>query len=406
MRPILQTFLRNRFPISNPALCLPEQTAEKPGAKVLILSLLAAVAGALAAWGIWLGMNAINNLVFLGEQSTQPFDPTRSGLGVGIIAIPVTGVLVMLLVNRFTNGFVRAWLQPVLVVIGMGTGIPLGPEGAVAGVGEIAGKQYRLAGIAAIVAGIACLFGSPFAAVLLAVEILGVASAPVNILVLVLSGGIGYYGYTIIAGLASPVFPMAQDVLPASPMALAGYAFTGLITGLVAIFCVRICNSLSRFKAWWLPLGAALIIGISGYFAPEMLGPGWNSVGDLLNGKVTLWVLLVLSVIKFIAWLAAAGSKIPGGNMLPLMIMGGALGLFTALILQMAFPAVHLNAGVAALVGMMAMLASACRVWPAAIMLGLEITRQGHALLPLICAVTVAYGVSFLLARRRNEITG
>jgi H+/Cl- antiporter ClcA len=81
--------------------------------------------------------------------------------------------------------------------------------------------------------------------------------------------------------------------------------------------------------------------------------------------------------------------------------MGGAFGLFITLLLQYIVPSVPLNFSVAALIGMAAMLAGGIRILPAAIIFAFETTHERHAILPLICACTAAYLVSFLLSKRR-----
>jgi chloride channel protein, CIC family len=457
MKPAFQYFLQRRYPVSNPVenpigigdgnsninsdtatttvttTTTTTSATTTPVAKVtpqtLVLAvgvaILAVVIAQLSVWGI----NAISNLVFLGAFSVEEIDATNSGIDLGIIALPLVGVLIWVLVNKFTKGRLNSWLQPLCAVIGMGTGIPLGTEGVVigasmalestgsnkqAGISNNAQKQQKLVITSGFVAGIAYLFGSPFAAAVLAIELFGVASAPLNILALVLSAGIGGLSrYYFLGGAA--VFAM-HDVLPPSVSAVAGYAVTGIITGLLGVGYTALAKLVRKFvtgndasannavsgKAIWLALAAGLITGICGYYAPEMLGPGWNNITNLINASVTLWILLALGVIKLIAWIIASGSKIPGGNILPLMILGGAAGLFTTFMLQVMFPAVHLDPGVAALVGMMAMLAAGLRILPAAILLGLEIARQGHVLLPLIAAVVLAYGVAFLFGRPRK----
>jgi H+/Cl- antiporter ClcA len=146
---------------------------------------------------------------------------------------------------------------------------------------------------------------------------------------------------------------------------------------------------------------AALITGVFGYLFPMLLGSGYEYIDDLLLGHVSLQFLVVMVVGKLLLMSIVVGSGIPGGTMAPLLVSGGALGLFVTFLLQLMFPAVQLNYAVAALVGMTAMFAGGNRVLPAAIFFAIETTHATTALLPVICACTVAYLVVFLLAKKK-----
>ena len=136
-----------------------------------------------------------------------------------------------------------------------------------------------------------------------------------------------------------------------------------------------------------------------GYWAPETLGVGYVNIDNLLSGKITLHMLFVLSVLKFLSWSFSLGSGTSGGTLAPLLTMGGACGLFIALIMQAAFPQVAISVSVAALIGMAAMFAGAARALLTSIIFALETTRDADTLLPLVCACVASYFVSFFLMR-------
>jgi H+/Cl- antiporter ClcA len=199
------------------------------------------------------------------------------------------------------------------------------------------------------------------------------------------------------------------DVVPAaSAGSLLGYTITGLIIGVVAILVKKILSGISFLfsklpvSKLWRPLIGACIIGITAWFAPEVLGTGYLHISDMLLGKVTLQLLFVVGIIKFFAWAVAIGSDTPGGTIVPLTIMGGAFGVFVTFLLQVILPTVPLNYSLAALTGMAAMLAGGFRVLPAAILFAIETTHERHAILPLICACAAAYLISFLFSKKKK----
>jgi CIC family chloride channel protein len=432
MKSIYQSFNRGGIPLSYPVNAisedeytdddLPVEHLNTP--RVLCLSLLAAANAAVLAQCLLLLVNGLMQLSFLGRFSLEEADPSDTGLGVFVIAIPVIGAFVAIVLIRYCINAVKKGTQchlihPLTSGIHIGTGVPLGVEGAVISSSYIFSnftkhkwhttyKERRILAAAGIVSGIAYLFGSPIAALALALELLLVEFTLVSIFPLILAGAVGAFFHYLYRGV-EPVFTIPEVPVP-TMSALLGYTATGLIVGVIAVLVTKTVSGISwvfgklPVPLLWRPLIGAAIIGVMGYFAPEMLGTGYSHISDLLMGKVTLQLLFVVGIVKFVAWSVAIGSGTPGGTMVPLLIMGGAFGLFITLLLQYVMPSVPLNFSLAALVGMAAMLAGGVRILPTAIIFAFETTHERHALLPLICACTAAYLVSFLLSRAKKAI--
>lgn len=427
MKATYQSFNRGAIPVSYPVNIISEDEYTDPPvehlntSRVLCLSLLAAANAAVLAQCLLLLINGLMNLFFLGRFSLEEADPADTGLGIFVTGIPVLGALLAILLIRYCIRALQRGKQchligPLCTGIYIGTGIPLGIEGAVIASSYIFSNftknkwrttypERRVLAAAGIVSGIAYLFGSPVAAVALVLELLLVEFTLGSILPLILAGAVGASFHFLYRGL-EPVFAI-PEIPVASVPALLGYVATGGIVGVVSVLVTRTVSGISwvfgklPVPQLWRPLVGAVIIGVMGYFAPDMLGMGYGHISDLLMGKVTLQLLFIVGIIKFIAWAVALGSGTPGGTVLPLMIMGGAFGLFITLLLQYIMPAVPLNFSVAALIGMAAMLAGGLRILPTAIFFAIETTHERHAILPLICACTAAYLVSFLLSKRR-----
>ena len=427
MKAIYQSFNRGGIPVSYPMHTITEdEYTEQPVThlntpRVLCLSLLAAANAAVLAQCLLLFMNGISQLSFLGRLSLEEADPSETGLGIWVIAIPVVGAVIAGFLIRYCIQAVRRGIQCHLIpsfctAIYIGTGVPLGIEGAVIASSYIFSNftkrkwhttygERKILAAAGIVSGIAYLFGSPIAAFVFSLELLLVEFTIASILPLIIAGAIGAFFHYLYRG-TEPVFNI-PEVPMVTGAALLGYTATGLIVGIIAVLVTKAVSGISfvfgkvPVQMWWRPVIGAVIIGVMGYFAPEMLGSGFEHISDMLMGKVTLQLLFVAGLVKFIAWTVAVGNDTPGGTIVPLLIMGAAFGLFITLLLQMVLPAVPLNSSIAALVGMAAMLAAGYRVLPAAILFAFETTHERHALLPLVLACTAAYLVSFLLSSRR-----
>jgi H+/Cl- antiporter ClcA len=426
MKAIYQSFNRGGIPVSYPVNTLVEDHyTEEPVTglntpRVLCLSLLAAATAAVIAQCLLLLANAVTQLGFNSQFSVEDFNAADNELGIWVIGIPVTGALIVILLIRYcSNKWVRLCnlLQPFSTAVYIGTGIPLGIEGAVVTGSYLFSNftrdkwhttfpERKIIVAAGIVSGIAYLFGSPIAAFALAFELLLVELTLGSIFPLILASATGAFFHYLYRG-ATPAFVMPEVVPAATAASLLGYTITGLIVGVVAILVAKILSGIKFIfskipvSKLWQPLIGAAIIGITAYVAPEVLGTGYLHISDMLLGKVTLQLLFVVGIVKFFTWSIALGSNIPGGTIVPLTIMGGAFGVFVTFLLQVILPTVPLNYSVAALTGMAAMLAGAYRILPAAILFAIETTHERHAILPLICACAAAYLVSFLLSRRR-----
>ena len=128
-----------------------------------------------------------------------------------------------------------------------------------------------------------------------------------------------------------PIFEMPTVGVP-SGGALAVYVLIGGLTGVAAVGVTRavylIEDAFARLPIhwmWWPALGA-LVVGVIGYIAPETLGVGYGTIGDLLSGHLTVQAILFLGVMKFISWSIYLGSGTSGGTLAPLFILGSSLG--------------------------------------------------------------------------------
>ena len=91
----------------------------------------------------------------------------------------------------------------------------------------------------------------------------------------------------------------------------------------------------------------------------------------------------------------AAGSGSQGGMISPLLLIGGAIGVILSFLCINIFHITGIQPGVAALVGMTAMLGGGLRVWLAALVMALELTHAWVLWPPVL----LAGSIGFILAR-------
>src|SRR6185437_6339155 len=176
--------------------------------RVLILAAMAVVVGtggAFAAWILSRLINLVTNIAYFGSFSVSSVTIANNHLGLASILIPVGGCLIIGLMARYGSEKIRghgipeaieailigrsriqarvALLKPLSSAISIGTGGPFGAEGPIimtgGALGSLFAQLFHLSNaerktllVAGAAAGMTATFGTPVAAMLLAVELL------------------------------------------------------------------------------------------------------------------------------------------------------------------------------------------------------------------------------------------
>jgi len=379
-------------------------------------------------------IDGITNLCFYGKFSFAPASPAQNHLGWAVVFVPIAGGIIVGLMARFGSRSITGhgipeamekiivddsrippaitFLKPLSAAISIGTGGPFGAEGPIIATGgafgsftgqlmHISAAERKIILAAGACAGMAAIFGTPLAAVMLAIELLLFEFSPRSIIP-VATGCITGAGMHIFLFGSQPVFAM-PPIIPVSDTGLLVYIFFGLIIGVIAsgisksVYVIEDLFEKLPTHWMWFPAFGAIAIGVTGYFAPDTMGVGYENIRHLLNGELPLSILLSLSILKYISWSVSLGSGTSGGTLAPLFTIGGAAGALLAISVHKFFPALPVSITLAALVGMASMFAGASRALLTSILFALETTGQSGALLPLLGACIAAYFVSFFL---------
>lgn len=248
--------------------------------------------------------------------------------------------------------------------------------------------------------GMAATFGTPVAAVLLAVELL-LFEFRLRSLVPVAMASATAAACRIAWHGADPFFALPALGAP-EPGAMAAYTAIGGLVGLAAVVVTRAVYAVEdAFEhlpihwMWWPALGG-LVVGVVGVVAPRTLGVGYENITEIVSGEMALRAALVLSALKLVSWLVALGSGTSGGTLAPLFTIGGGLGLALGAGADGLLPALGVDARVAAVVGMAGLFAGASRAFLASVLFAFETTLEPHLLLPLLAGCSAAYLVSGL----------
>ena len=402
--------------------------------RVLILAAMAVVvgsAGAGAAWILSRLINLVTNLAYFGVLSGAPVSIAGNPLGLAAILIPVVGCLIIGLMARYGSEKIRghgipeaieailigrsriqgrvAILKPLSSAISIGTGGPFGAEGPIimtgGALGSLFAQLFHLSNaerktllVAGAAAGMTATFGTPIAAILLAVELLLFEWKPRSFVPVAVACVVAAMWRSWTLGTA-PLFALAPggvvtetNLLLCIVLGIAAGLGSGTLTAMV-YGAEDLFQRLPVHWMWW-PMLGGLAIGVGGYIEPHALGVGYDNIAALLHGDMASGAALRLLIVKAIIWSVALGSGTSGGVLAPLLIMGGVLGsLFGSAVSPS-------DTGLWALVGMAAMMGGTMRAPLTSMMFGLELTHDLAALLPLAIGCAAAHTTTVLLLKR------
>jgi CIC family chloride channel protein len=298
----------------------------------------------------------------------------------------------------------------------LASGIPLGREGPSVQVGGgIASVLGRLLGLRAeqvkklipvgAAAAIAAAFNTPLAAVLFSLEeIMGDLHAPVMGAV-VLASATSWVVLRVSLG-NNPLFKVPQYQL-VHPLEFGVYAVLGVVGGVVSVAFTKLLLSMrtrflrfSQNTVWFQPVAGGLLVGMMGWFVPQVLGVGYGFVGEALNGRMAFQLMLLLVVLKLFAVTTSYASGNAGGIFGPALFIGAMLGGTVGTVAHHLLPAYTATPGAYALVGMGAVFAGIVRAPMTSVLMIFEMTQDYAVIVPLMIANLVSL---FIASRLQHE---
>lgn len=401
--------------------------------RMILLALMATIVGTGGAVGAWILVRLIaiaTNFFWFGRLSTDASVITDASVGWLVVVIPIIGSLIVGLMARFGSDKIRghgipeaietilfgesrlslkvALLKPLSSAISIGSGGPFGAEGPIimtgGAIGSLFAQCFHLSAaerktllVAGAAAGMTAIFGTPLAAILLAVEVLLFEWKPRSFVPVVVAVLISLAWRPLLIG-SGPMFPMAAST-PGASWALAASAGIGLVVGLeaavlsTALYRIEdVFHRLPLHWMWWPAIGA-IVVGLGGLIDAHVLGAGYASIEGLLNASMPLKVVAALLVVKAVVWLVALGSGTSGGVLAPILILGGAAGF----LLGQFLPG---DPGFWAMIGMAGIMSGAMRAPMTGAIFAAELTGHFNAVPCTIAAAGGAYAISVLLMRR------
>ena len=294
--------------------------------------------------------------------------------------------------------------------VSLASGIALGREGPSvqvgAGIASSLGRRLGLspANVKAVVpigaaAALAAAFNTPIAAVLFTLEeVMGDLHARV-LGSIVLSSATSWIVLHLLLG-DEPLFHVPAYQL-VHPLEFGLYAVLGLAGGLVSVAFVKLLLwqrkhflRFSQASEWIQPAAGGLLVGVLGWFVPEVLGVGYGYVSKALNGQMVLGMMALLVVLKLVATATCYASGNAGGIFGPSLFIGAMLGGAFGAGAHMLLPDYTGSVGAYALVGMGTAFAGIVRVPLTSVIMIFEVTRDYSIIVPLMISNLISYFVS------------
>lgn len=380
-------------------------------------------------------INFVTNLSYYGKFSFEHASPANHLLGTWSFFIPIIGGLLIGLIARFVNRDVYGhgipetmekvllkdsliqkrmlFLKPIAAAISIGTGGPFGDEGPIIATGGALGSttgqifatdsyERKILVSCGVAGAVSAAFGSPVGGIFLAIELILLefkAKSLVPVVLSVLTADLirmKWIGDTL-------AFSMPDVPLPSSISSLICYFAMGIIIGFFAVAITQSVHFLedkvekSNIHWMWWPALGGVGVGVIGLINPHILGAGYETITELLSGKIIGIAAISLCGLKFLAWLIGVSSRTTAGTLAPIFMIGAAIGVIQFWFFSYLFPEISLDIKIAALVGMCALFCGVTHAFLASVFIGLESTHQFWASVPVLAGCVASYFVSLFL---------
>lgn len=397
--------------------------------RMTFLSLVAAglgLAGGAAAWILLHLIAAITNLAVFGRFGFHPPSFATLSPSPRIVIVAVAGALIISLLAKWApvikgHGIPEAMeavltkqsriaprtaiAKPLSAAVAIGSSAPFGAEGPIivtgGAIGSLTGQLLRVSPserkillACGAAAGMAATFGAPLAAVVLAVELLLFEFSARALIPLVVATSVAGGVHAALYG-SGPLFSVPSHGYSGLG-ALPAFALLGLAAGLLGVVITRglfLVESLYRrlpIGEFWHPVIGAVAFASVGLIEPRALGVGYDAIDDVLNSRLALVTVVVLGLVKLVAWWLALGSGTSGGTLAPILLISASAGTLIGAGLNHVVPGAHVSPGTFAVVAMAATFGASTRATFTAIVFVFELTRDYQIILPLMLATVIA----------------
>jgi len=297
----------------------------------------------------------------------------------------------------------KNWIaQGVLAATAVSSGHCVGREGPAihlgAGAASQLGEWLRLPNsimqtliACGVAAAISASFDTPLAGVIFAMEVIVMQYSIAGFVPVILASVSGatitklFFGATIAFGNDSSSIT--------SLGALGTICIMGLLLSLCAGVYIRVhvwALQLQRHPVILRILSAGAITALIAMLVPEVMGLGYDTIQNTINGDISLSDAALVTFAKLLLTPLVVALGIPGGLIGPTLLVGAGIGFCCATIANMLFPGINADVALFALIGMTGMMAAVINAPLAALIAILELTHSPNMIFPAMLIISVA----------------
>lgn len=399
--------------------------------RIMILAILVGIIGGLGAILFRLMIDSVNYLLVEGPTTLiEKYISERFTPIVTVAAPAIGGLIVGALIFYFAReakghgvpeiiesvnlkkGRMRIRVPFVKIIasaVTIGSTGSAGREGPIAQIGggfasvlsqklKLSAEESKILVVSGVSAGIAATFNAPLGGVLFGLEVIRRDKRSFIILPLVTSSVVGTaIGEFFLGTSPAFIFPTGASYLHIINVPV--FIFLGVIMGVASVIWTKgfywMEDLLERIPTTPIILAGlgGLSIGIIELWYPEMSGISYSAIDDAFALKLSLQVVLVFAIVKFIATALTIGSGGSGGVFAPTLFIGVMLGTGLGHILD-STGYIGLSIPVIALLCMAALFAGSARAPLTAVVMTSEMVNDFQLIIPLMFAVLSAWIVS------------
>lgn len=287
--------------------------------------------------------------------------------------------------------------------VALGSGISGGVEGPAVHLGAAASSQLGqtlklpnnsiriLVGCGAA-AGISACFNIPLAGVIFSMEVILMEYTIAGFIPVILAAVTAslitqfFYGSEFIL-----VVP--DDIAMNSLRDVPFLVLEGIALGIIAVLFVRLTkfiHSISPSQYWLRFISVGFLMGLLGLLAPQILGIGYDTMNEALQGEIAVPLLILICALKIIACATSVAMGIPVGVIGPTLFIGAIAGGVLGAVGAEFYPNLASSPGFYVVIGMGAMMGAVLQAPLAALLAVVELTQNTAIVMPAMLVIIIA----------------
>lgn len=305
--------------------------------------------------------------------------------------------------SHFFNGFLT-------VIFGGSTGVEVSTVVATATIGnyayekEFSARMYKRELICAgVVAGVAILFTSPLAGFLFALEVIARKMRKSLVVACTASALVSWIFIELFDSEKILTNPVKEWTYAAIPFFLVLSILGGVLSVYFTLLVTRMKKLFGNISNNFLRVNlGAIAVGTMIFFYPTLYGDSYHGLREILHEPlnaptITLFLLVILAVLKPLAASLTLGAGGDGGVFAPSIVAGAFLGLMVAFVGNTYF-GMNLIPINFALIGAAATLSASLYAPFTSVVLICNLLPDGYILfVPILICCFISYGISKLI---------